>query len=170
MNKTIIIFFFLALVISCGNKKSAFRENLSETKDTISGFYKTEDDPNIVGICNLSLTITKSKKRYFYHLITDSRNVKGKVSIDNENPNEPYIILEGIEWDEYEGDVSNQLDENESEENAEKLNLKIPVGIDAYVGRDTLTIQNYGNSMNYYTKFGECDRKYIFLIKQKNHR
>ena len=44
--------------------------------------------------------------------------------------------------------------------------LEIPVGIGANYATDTLTIQNYGNAMNSYTKISECGRKYIQLIKK----
>ncbi|MEJ6122440.1 hypothetical protein MT390_11300 [Vibrio sp. 2-Bac 85] len=32
---------------------------------------------------------------------------------------------------------------------------------------DTLTIQNYGNSMNSFTLFSECESKYLSLVKAR---
>ena len=107
---------------------------------------------------------SKKQKSIYLSLKTDLRDVKGKVGFVRDSPNELYIVFEGIEWDEYLGDETNEIDDD-----VEEKNTKIPVGIEAYVGNDTLTIQNNGNAMNSYTKIGECGRKYIFLIKQ-NHR
>lgn len=47
-----------------------------------------------------------------------------------------------------------------------KPDVKVPIEIDASYVKDTLTIQNYGNSMNSYTKISECGEKYIQLIKK----
>jgi hypothetical protein len=44
--------------------------------------------------------------------------------------------------------------------------METPVDIGATYVKDTLTIQNYGNAMNSYTKIEECGRKYIQLIKK----
>ena len=164
--------FFLAFVflISCGNTKdkSVIQEkNKNKILDTLSGFYKTEVDPNDSADCELSVEIIKNKKGYIYHLKTSLRDLKGKISITRDESNELYLVLEGIPWDEYLGDVSNETDDNETKDDVKKENVKTPVGIDASVATDTLTIQNYGNSMNNYTKIGECGRKYIVLIKQK---
>ena len=74
------------------------------------------------------------------------------------------MVLEGIKWDEYEGDISNE-EENDSVSDS-KPELEIPIGIDASYVKDTLTIQNYGNSMNSYTKISKCGEKYIQLIKK----
>ncbi len=172
MHKTITFFFAVFLIISCKNKKTSSvirHKNEQKVIDTISGFYKTEVDTNDNETCELSVDIFKTKKGYNYHLKTDLRDVKGKVSFIRDNPNELYIVFEGIKWDEYRGDISNEIDDDESNDDVDNKNIKIPIGIDAYVGKDTLTIQNYGNSMNNYTIIGECGRKYILLIKQ-NHR
>ncbi|WP_244248529.1 hypothetical protein [Flavobacterium foetidum] len=74
-------------------------------------------------------------------------------------------MLEGIQWDEYEGDISN---EEENDTISQTKEIEIPVGIGASYVRDTLTIQNYGNSMNSYMKISECGLKYIQLIKKGN--
>ena len=167
MYKATTLFLAILCLISCENRKTNSPiQDTSKTKilDSISGFYKTEIDSNYSETCELSVEIRKNKNQYTYHLKTDLRDVKGKVGFVRDSPNELYIVFEGIEWDEYLGDETNEIDDD-----VEEKNTKIPVGIEAYVGNDTLTIQNNGNAMNSYTKIGECGRKYIFLIKQ-NHR
>jgi len=172
MYKTTTLFLAILFITSCGNKNnnSIIQEkNKVIVLDTISGFYKTEIDSNETEACELSVEIFKTKNGYGYHLKTDLRNVKGKVRFIKDNPNELYIVFEGIKWDDYRGDLSNETDDDETNDDVEKETLEIPIGIEASVGIDTLTIQNDGNSMNSYTKIGECGRKYIRLIKQ-NHR
>ncbi len=168
MHKTITLFIVIFLVISCDNKKtSSVIRHQDEPKvlDTISGFYKTEIDANDSETCELSVDIFKSQKGYNYHLKTDKRDVKGKVRFVKDSPNELFIVFEGIKWDEYSGDLYNETDSDERK-NVEKYHIESPIGISAFVEKDRLTIQNYGNSMNNYTKISECGRKYIFLIKQ----
>jgi len=166
-------FFYLSflglIVISCNKKTETTAEqkpenaisvtnakNLVSVKDSISGTYnsKTED-------CNISLIISKNQKDYHYIFTTKNRTLKGKAIFSQNSSGEKFISLEGIKWDEYEGDISNE--ENDSIPAKE---LKIPVGIDALYVKDTLTIQNYGNAMNSYTKISECGLKYIQLIKK----
>jgi hypothetical protein len=167
MNKFILFLLASVLIVSCNNQdpKTAIPKNDTiETKDTISGLYKTEIDSLYTDKCEISVSISKSKNGYLYHLKTDLRDVKGNVRLISEAPNELYLVFEGIKWDAYEGDISNQTDDNDTI----TKDLEIPVGIEAYVGNDTLTIQNDGNAMNSYTKIGECGRKFIYLIKQNN--
>jgi len=167
---TRLLFLFpLGLILSCHQKtEKVFEENAVKTvavanknfapsiKDSISGTYisKTED-------CNISLTISKDKKDYKYTFTTPNRSLKGKAIFSKSNSGEKYISLEGIQWDEYEGDISNE--DNSDSDNSK--DLEIPIGIDALYIKDTLTIQNYGNAMNSYTKISECGLKYIQLIK-----
>ncbi len=40
--------------------------------------------------------------------------------------------------------------------------------IEALYRNDTIVFQNYGNSMNPYIHFEECDEKFIHLVKDKN--
>lgn len=169
----LIFLFSLGLILSCHQKtEKVFEENATKTvavanenlapsiKDSISGTYisKTED-------CNISLTISKDKKDYKYTFTTPNRSLKGKAIFSQNRSGEKFISLEGIQWDEYEGDISNE--ENDSIPAKE---LEIPVGIDALYVKDTLTIQNYGNAMNSYTKISECGLKYIQLIKANSKK
>lgn len=129
--------------------------------DPIEGTYTANSDD-----CPISLFISKNKTDYQYLLKTKLRTLKGKAVLSQNSSGEKYISLEGIKWDEYEGDISNE-DETDSTENSKTAKeLEIPIGIDALYTKDTLTIQNYGNAMNYYTKISECGLKYIQLIKK----
>ncbi len=172
--KISIITFSFLLFSACKDKsKKATDENNSKevlidltnkNDESIEGLYKTEPDPNSTDECEISVQISKIKSDYVYFLKTKLRKVKGKATFSTNESGEKYIVLEGIKWDDYEGDISNE-DENDSISDSKEA-LEIPVGIDASYVKDTITIQNYGNSMNSYTKISECGRKYIQLIKK----
>lgn len=166
MNKILILLLPFYLILTACNQKAATipvtenskNETISianNTKNEIEGTYKADG-------CDLSIIISKIKNDYQYVFKTNLRTLKGKAIYSKNSSGENYITLEGIQWDEYEGDISNE-EENDS---ISKKELDIPVGIDALYVKDTLTIQNYGNAMNYYTKISECGLKYILLIKK----
>ena len=169
-------YIFIAIILlSCNNKAEIVIENdnlkiadtiqTEKNQESIAGVYKTQTDPDNTGECDISLEITNAKEGYLYFLQTKLRKLKGKATFTSNESGEKYLVLEGIKWDEYEGDVSNE--ENDSITDSKlKAELEIPVGIDASYLKDTITIQNYGNSMNSYTKISECGRKYIQLIKK----
>ena len=162
------------LISACSNKpKTVVDERKPEKiaidstikkKESIEGFYETQTDPNSTEECAISVEILKAKNGYSYVLKTKLRKLKGIATFTKNESGEKYITLEGIKWDDYEGDISRE-EESDSTETDHK-ELEIPVGIDASYVKDTLTIQNYGNSMNSYTKISECGRKYIQLIKK----
>lgn len=130
----------------------------SAGSSSIIGIYKTKPEPGNED-CNLVIEITETISGLEYHLTIVQRDVQGKVSLDiDDKTHEKYITFEGIEWDEYEGDISN--------ENPNPSEKEIPIGIDGELKKDTIMIQNMGNAMNYYTKISECGSKYIILIKQ----
>ncbi|WJS95608.1 hypothetical protein NYQ10_03945 [Flavobacterium johnsoniae] len=164
MKKTLIFLSFFYLILTACNQKAetiSVAENSKNeiitleknSKDEIEGTYKTEG-------CDLSVIISKIKDDYQYTFKTNLRTLKGKATYSKNSSGEKYITLEGIQWDEYEGDISNENDSIPEKE------LEIPIGIDALYVKDTLTIQNYGNSMNSYTKISECGLKYIQLIRK----
>jgi len=104
--------------------------------------------------CEFVLDIVKSKKGYSYKLRVNDQEYKGKVTLSE---NEPYIMLEGIPW------VSN-LGELKDGRLPEDTKGEPTFGIDFEWTNCELTMQNYGNSMNYYVKF-DCGGKYITLVK-----
>ncbi len=166
----ILCIFFLTVVISsCTNKraetvvaKKTSTIEISPKKikeeESIEGIYKTAE-------CDISVKITKTKDGYRYFLKTNVRKLEGKATYSENESGEKYLILEGIKWDAYEGDISNE-EETDSVAASNSEPLEIPIGIGANYVKDTLTIQNYGNSMNSYTKISECGLKYIQLIKR----
>lgn len=164
MNKIQIFIVSFYLILNACNQKAEtipVAENskneiiISEknSQDEIEGTYQADG-------CDFSIIISKIKNDYHYTFKTNVRTLKGKATYSKNRSGEKYITLEGIQWDEYEGDISNENDSVPQKE------LEIPVGIDALYVKDTLTIQNYGNSMNSYTKISECGLKYIQLIKK----
>jgi len=167
-NKSTMVVIALLCITACSDKKKEpilLKEEKQKTEnpvvkknnDYIEGIYKSSE-------CEFSVEITKSATGYVYLLKTNARKVKGKANFSTNDSGEKYIVFEGIKWDEYEGDISNE-DETDS---IPRKEIEIPVGIDASYVKDTLTIQNYGNAMNYYTKISECGSKYIQLIKIPN--
>ena len=167
-HKIIYPVFSILLILACTNKKAEtiIGKDMPKTEisiepnkneESVEGMYKTS-------ACDISIEITKTKNGYQYFLKTNLRKVKGTATFSKNESGEKYLTLEGIKWDEYEGDISNQ--ENDSITESEPKELEIPVGIDGSYAKDTLTIQNYGNSMNSYTKISECGLKYIQLIKK----
>lgn len=177
--KLICIVFITSVISACDYKKPApvVKKNTSKTginlqipknEEPIVGIYETQPEPNSTGDCKISIEIIKTKDGYSYSFITKSRKLKGIVLFSTNESGEKYIVLEGIKWDEYDEDISHE-DETDSitDSRTEPKEFEIPSGIDASYVKDTITIQNYGNAMNSYTKISECDRKYIQLIKNK---
>jgi hypothetical protein len=172
--KIISTLFLILLVSACNNKpkpavqedspKAIVTDSIPKNEDSIEGFYETQPEPDNTDECTISVEIRKGKSGYIYFLKTKLRKLKGIASFTKNESGEKYITLEGIKWDEFEGDISRE-EESDSTETDHK-ELEIPVGIDASYVKDTMTIQNYGNSMNSYTKISECARKYIQLIRK----
>jgi len=149
MSKINIFFIAIYSLISCNNssKKS---EVLAKENHKIEGVYKTIIDSNETKDCEIFLEILRNKSKFTYHLKTDKKDIKGRIVFDD---NDEYILLYGIKWDEFDGDSTDKND-------------RIPDYVQAFIGIDSLSIENYGNSMNNYTVFGECGRKFIILTKQ----
>ena len=76
----------------------------------------------------------------------------------NERADGYYITFKDIEWSEYLGAIDPEGTKSEED-------LELPKDIQGVLYKDEITIQNSGNAMNYYVKFGECDLMYIHLIK-----
>lgn len=177
ISKLTSIILIILIISACNDKKvgplvekstsDSVAIQKSVNKESIEGIYETQSDPNYTDKCEISVEITKTKDGYAYYLKTSSRKVNGKATFSTNESGEKYLVLEGIKWDEYEGDISNEEESDSiTDSKTETPEPEIPVGIDASYVKDTLTIQNYGNSMNSYTKISECGRKYIQLIKK----
>ena len=127
-------------------------------QENFQGNYTIED--NDYG-CELNLTLFYENNKLKYKLITGTRELSDDVEIElNEEKNGYYITLTNIEWSEckmieYDAENDEQIDSD----------LPLPVGIQGSLYQNEIIIQNTGNSMNYYVQLGECDLKYIRLIK-----
>ncbi|PTY38438.1 hypothetical protein BGP77_12055 [Saccharospirillum sp. MSK14-1] len=88
--------------------------------------------------CELTIELREKDGRGIYTLTTTSRAVTGYFQLENDG-----IIF--------------------SELFASDTNASEPQAVTAVLEEGSLLIQNYGNSMNPYTVFGECAPKYLML-------
>ncbi|UOG75734.1 hypothetical protein MTX78_03855 [Hymenobacter tibetensis] len=89
-------------------------------------------------VCSLSITISKQADGYHF----TSGGTQGKVAVMQQGA-ETYLTLLGLKGTEPQIDIE-------------------------VAWQDTmLVLQNYGNSMNEYTRFGQCDAKYLELVRQR---
>lgn len=119
------------------------------------GTYKPDSETP----CVLTIKISKSKGEYYYHFKSTIRTLTGKVTFNRSlEENLVYISFNGIEWEDYSGEVGSDDGPKETE--------YLPIVVDGLLSDDKIVIQNYGNAMNAYTKLAECsDVKYIYLKK-----
>ena len=104
-----------------------------------TGTYKTDTAKD----CVIELIITSQSDGYHYKIKTSTREQEGLLEI-TKIEQEVYLKFIGLlgtePKDEIEGQYTNK----------------------------TIVIQNYGNSMNQYLNFSECDIKYLELLKIEN--
>ena len=100
-----------------------------------SGAYKSGD-----GACPLELTLTLTDGRYLYDIKSGKRKQSGKIEI-GQSDGGIYLTFKNL------------------------LGSRPKTEIQGLIAGDKITIQNYGNSMNDYLRFKECDAKYIELEK-----
>ncbi len=164
LNGTITDSIISGVWINAMSKKS-YPLLLNETRNKLKPLPPDIAGKYIDSNCNLILKISKVKGEYYYIYTSTQRTLKGKVTFSRGSEN--YLILQGIEYSEDYFDVA-LPEENELSRQYEELRKRGErnVGIDCYLDSDELIIQNYGNAMAYYVKLGECDEKYIHLIKQ----
>ena len=77
----------------------------------------------------------------------------------NEKKDGYYITFNNIEWSENEGALDDDGEQIDKE-------IVLPTTVQGVLYKNEITIQNTGNAMNYYVKIGECDLKFIHLIRQ----
>ncbi|BFM45342.1 hypothetical protein CFS9_39830 [Flavobacterium sp. CFS9] len=122
----------------------------------IVGNYTFKDEATD---CKIILSLFYENEILKYQMKTNTRELSGNAKIDlNEKKDGYYITFKNIEWSEYSG-----VTDTEGETSDEDLPL--PQDIQGVLYKNEITIQNSGNAMNYYVKLGECDVKYIQLIK-----
>lgn len=109
----------------------------------ITGDYNVSNSESTES-CKIDLKITNAKGEYLYLLKTDKRKKSGKIRfLRAEDAN--YIIFSGLPGDENQGNLEGVLSDGE------------------------IAIQNYGNSLNNYTRLSECGAKYIHLVKRNDN-
>jgi hypothetical protein len=126
----------------------------------IAGYYEEAGEKEIGAGegCDVTFTIAKAAKGYRYRLKESETEHEGKLTTTTGADGSRAIVFEGIEYAEYEGDFDKNTESSVTPE--------LPVGIDGWLDQDTIKMQNYGNSMNYYVKFSSCG-KYLRFIKRK---
>ncbi|MDU0353903.1 hypothetical protein RS130_08160 [Paraglaciecola aquimarina] len=90
--------------------------------------------------CNLVVGLRQEGNQLIYKVSTDARSANGTFVQRGQQ-----IIFSGLYASESSG------------------NSKLEIS--AMQQGDKLTIQNYGNSMNFFTLFSECENKYLSLVK-----
>ena len=125
--------------------------------DSVVGRYTSGEKTS----CKLELNITKTGREYTYTLKTPTRNLKGRVTFFRDLRDQTVgVNLEGIRWTSNEGALNDGG-------NPKEANLALPNTLDWMMDGNSLLLQNGGNSMNAYTKLGECSDKYISLVKEE---
>ena len=123
----------------------------------ITGNYTLPEDK--VTDCKffLSLFFKNGTLKYDIQINTKKHSSNAEIVL-NERADGYYITFKDIEWSEYLGAIDPEGTNSEED-------LELPRNIQGVLYKDEITIQNSGNAMNYYVKFGECDLMYIHLIK-----
>ena len=173
----------LLFFISCTeNKQSNNIKNTDTTKNIIPSSVDTpivtqkdtnaDDAPTLFKIegnyiveenessCKLELKLYYKNKQLYYQLVTNTKKYADKAEIElNEEKDGYYITFKNIEWSENEGALDDEGEPIDKE-------ITLPQDIQGVMYKNEITIQNSGNSMNYYVKIGDCDLKFIRLIKK----
>ena len=147
----------LNTVIEASSSKATTQDSVKYLFDIAGDYLLQSDDTS----CKMELNINSDENQFNYQLKTNTRQLHGDVIITpNEKRDGYYITLKDIEWSEYEGAVN--FDEDTIQEQED---IALPREVQGVLYENEITIQNTGNAMNYYVKFGECDLKYIQLVK-----
>ena len=131
----------LVLFIGCkGNKQNEAVTGSAETATIsadYSGVYKFSKEGKDF---SLTITLTKGSDGYKYYLTGEHYDQEGIAIIETHD--ETYLTFDGPIGNNKPKTVSGQIEGN------------------------VILIQNYGNSMNEYHFFVECDEKYMEFVKQ----
>ena len=140
-----LLFIFIS-VFYIGNSVGKKNKN----KTVLEGYYVSiATDGNET--CKMTIEIQNYfRGNYKYILKTEKRDLKGRLQLSFDK-NGYVAYFKGIKFNEPRKGFENEY-------------------ISASVHNDTIKIQNYGNSMNNYLQINECDQKFIYLVKDKNHR
>jgi len=137
------------------------RIDLQETllKKVLVGKWKSEDN-------RIKITIGIKNKK-LYHIVKTAKNSwKGKVEVEASSEG-LYIIFSKVRWSEFRGDLSSERDYEEVGKPQELDELPMEIAALFDWENEEFIIQNSGNAMNYYVKFEESDRKFIYFRREK---
>jgi hypothetical protein len=110
--------------------------------------------------CNINLELYFVEDQLKYTFQTNTRKISDNVELEfNESKDGYYITFNNFKWAENLGTL-------DDEGNATDNTLYPMPDVDGVLYENEITIQNYGNAMNYYVKIGECDVKYIQLVRK----
>lgn len=142
-----MILILAATSISCaGSKKSV--QNNNDTKAAVSekkvsdedyaGTYRVTD----AKVCNIVITIKKEKSDYSYTINGTGVKSSGKLKVVRDGSG-TYLVFSGTKRS---GDKT---------------------AVEGAFSDKTITVQNYGNSMNQYICFKSCDARYLEFKMEK---
>jgi hypothetical protein len=128
------------MIISCAVNGKLFtpvKENKTVTAVAdYSGIYEITDP----SVCSLTITISKNNMGYVYTLNAAGVRSTGKLKVEKEGE-EIYLDFTAT------------------------LRSGDKTSVTGMYSDNSIMIQNYGNAMNPYTCFKECDVKYLQLLK-----
>lgn len=141
---TAIFIFSFFLAISCNsgsNQDEDTQDSSSVLKDQsattdYSGVYTTSAE----SLCKITLTISKVAQEYSYQISMDKLNYSGKI-IFEQTDDQTYLAFDG------------------------QIGNNAPKTVSGLFVDGAIMIQNYGNSMNEYHYFKQCDEKFLEFKK-----
>ena len=123
----------------------------------IEGNYSIEENESN---CKMKLKLYYKNNQLYYQLATNTKKYADRAKIElNEKKDGYYITFNNIEWSENEGALDDEGEPLDKE-------ITLPQEVEGVMYKDKITIQNAGNAMNYYVKIGDCDLKFIHLIRK----
>jgi hypothetical protein len=136
----IAILFLIACNSGTENAESTLQDSMSNSNQPVgpdySGIYKVNEENS----CQLSISITKDGQNYKYRILGDKLDCWGNLIVENVD-GDLYFTFDG------------QIAENK------------PKTVSAKFVDGSIIIQNYGNSMNEYNYFKQCEEKYLEFKK-----
>lgn len=115
--------------------------------NTGAATYKTIQYNSVYSPCDIQIKLEKVNNKLQYKITGKANSGSGEAEIVVDG-NGNYIVFKGLKYIEYDENIKGYPD------------------VSGSVKGDTIIIQNYGNSMNNYTKLNGCEEKYIYLVKQ----
>ena len=138
---------------STTSNKSIEKYTVKEIRNFIVGNYTNDEEGSH---CKFKLALTVKNEKLKYFIETEKRKISGIAKMSIEKNGFIFIIFP-IEWDDYQGDMTQDNYEKYTGEKPQQFDMSFDIE------EKTLYFQNYGNAMNNYIIFDECDEKGISL-------